>query len=131
MARRKKRPLYFVCSSLTEDMQITSVNIEASSKEEASALYKSKIKVYPEIINGPFYLKKVKIQNVNRKDLVFSNITKKAIYKDFLVSAFLLDSPIDHAYLVYIKNLSNNELIKMKSTVIVPIEQITILKENL
>jgi len=131
MARRKKRPLFFVCSSLNEDNKLISMNMEASSKDEASSLYKKKTSFIPLAVNGPFYLKKIKTPKINRKEIIFSNITKKAIYKDFLVNAFMLDCPVDHAYLVYIKNVLNDETVKMKSTIIVPLEELTILKESL
>lgn len=121
MARRKKRATFFVCSSIL-DGKIISSDVEASSKKEASSLYSSASKLEPETVSGPFYLKRVKIPKLAKKDLQFSGITKKALYKGCLVNAFLLNSPKDHAYLVFIKGAEAHVGVRMSTTVIVPVE---------
>jgi hypothetical protein len=57
----------------------------------------------------------------NTRVLKFSNQTKKAIYNDWLVDAFLLQEPENQAYLVFIKRVDDKKLPSPKGTITVPI----------
>lgn len=97
--------------------------IPASSPEEASSLFVEHYSVSPKEILGPFYKKRAQVIE-NTRTLKFSNQTKKAIYNDWMVNAFLLKEPENQAYLVFIKRIDDKKLPIPKGTITVPISDL-------
>jgi hypothetical protein len=113
------RKTIFVCSCISNN-QLINKSIEANSQEEASSLFFQEFSIKPQEILGPFYKKKNIIKKYNT--IQFSNQTKKVIYKNWLVNAFILNQPKDHAYLIFLKNKDKN--IPIPKTIIVPLSEL-------
>lgn len=77
----------------------------------------------PKEILGPFYKKRAQVIE-NTRSLKFSNQTKKAVYNDWMVNAFLLKEPENQAYLVFIKRVDDKKLPIPKGTITVPISDL-------
>lgn len=119
MKDKGTRKVFFVAVGL-KDSDLVSKVICASSTNEVNDFFLKEFSIKPTNIFGPFYKKRVKII---QKDvsLKFSNETKKAIYDNWLVNAFLLKEPADHSYLVFINRVDDNLKIKPPNgTVITP-----------
>ena len=124
MVRHRKS--CFVCSAMAQGVIITKT-YDASSAEEASSLFTSEVGFNPNNIEGPFYKKKARVpRNIKPKkvEMIFGTETKKAHYKNYLVNAFMLNDPIDHAYVVIIKSLDESNKTKKQGTIIVPISEL-------
>jgi len=117
------RQSIFVCSSLTNEGDLFNKIISATSKDEAASLFQEQFSMKAKEIFGPFYRKKVHVLE-NTKVLRFTNQMKKAIYNEWVVNAFLLHEPENHAYLVFIKRADERKLPIPKGTVTVPISDL-------
>ncbi len=116
------RKIFYVCAALNNN-EIVLETIQASSKDEAQKVFFEKFSIYPKEINGPFFKKKIKLSD-NNTSIQFTNQIKKAIYKDYIVNAFMLKIPDNHAFLVFIKNAQDNNSILPKGTITVPISEL-------
>jgi hypothetical protein len=118
--KRPSRPIVFVCigSGLTG---FTSKVIEAASEQDAALIFLEQENVVASTIYGPFKQKK---QIINYKSLKFSDVSKKAIYKDWEVNALYLVEPKDHAYLFFIKRIDGTIQPAPKGTIVVPITEL-------
>lgn len=116
-----KRKTIFVCSCIFEN-NLLNESIMANTEDEASLLFFEKHSIKPKEIIGPFYKKRETITNTNL--IKFSNQTKKAIYNDWIVDAFLLSEPENHAYLIFLKRTDNKKVSSPKGTIIVPISDL-------
>ena len=110
----------FICVDYLSKITKT---ILASSTEEASNLFLSEYKVLPSEVLGPFLKKKTKIIET-KKELKFTNQSRKAVYNDWVVNAFLLLEPTDHAYLVFLKRNDDKKIPSPKGVIIVPINDL-------
>lgn len=119
-----------MCSSIYNN-EILSKIIPASSKKEAGIIFDNKFKIQAQEILGPFLDVKKKVLETT-KILKFSdNKIHKAFYNDWLVNAFYLLEPADHAYLVFIKRIDgikNNQ--PPKGTIIVPIHNLRFIQDE-
>lgn len=110
----------FVCVDYSHE--ITKI-IAAESSAEASKIFLEEFSFSPKEILGPFLKKKVPvIQNI--KELKFTNQTRKAIYNDWFVNAFLLKEPDETAYLVFLKRADDKKLPTPKGIVVVPVNDL-------
>jgi hypothetical protein len=116
---RKFRKNIFVCSSITDDFKLISKIIEANTKEEANSLFLEQFSIQPKEIFGHFYKGKKSVESHSK--IKFSNQTKKAIYNDYYVDAFLLSEPENHAYLIFLSRIDNKKTSLPKGTFIVPL----------
>jgi hypothetical protein len=118
-----------VCIGLSDALEIVSKIVEADSVEVASASFEDEFKLKPREILGPFFKKKTQILE-NTVELKFSTPSFiKAEYNGWLVNAFLLEEPQEHAYLVFISHLHNKKLPFPKGTIVVPISQLRLINE--
>ncbi len=118
---RTKKPKIFICVGLI-DNKIIADSMLISSVDEAKEQFTNKYGYCPDKILGP-YLSPKKIEH--EKVLRFaSHKSQKAIYNDWLVNAFLLHDPQDHAYLIFVKKTDDVSAIPPKGTTIVPIQDL-------
>lgn len=108
MIAPQKRVSTYVCSAINSNDLISEM-IQASSDEEASLLFVSKYNIKPAIIHGPFRKKKIFIDN--NQEIKFLKEKRKAIYKDWSVTAIKLELPVNSYYLLF-----NNKIDGKKST---------------
>jgi hypothetical protein len=113
-----KKPIFYVCAAIVQE-KLLMESITALSEKEAVSMYKQKYGLIPSQIEGPFLRKKVHAPPTP-VNLKFNGIIKPAIYQDWKVNAFFLESPENHAFLVFLKNL-NSSKDSNKNTTIVPI----------
>jgi len=126
MSRRGPRPTVFVCISLTDEGELISKIISATSPTEASQLFTNQYSYKPREVLGPFLKKRTQVMEVTRV-LKFTNQTKKAVYDDWLVNAFMLKEPADQAYLVFIKRMDDKKVPIPKGTITVPVSDLKFL----
>lgn len=129
MSHRKSRQIVYVCIGLSDNTEIISKIVEADSVEVASASFEDEFKLKPREVLGPFFKKKTQILE-NTVELKFSTSAFiKAEYNDWLVNAFLLEEPQQHAYLVFISHLHNKKISFPKGTIVVPVSQLRLINE--
>lgn len=121
--RHRSRPIYFVCCASTLDGDLIAKTIQASAVNEAIEAFKKEFDVPPQQSFGPFYKKRTQILEKTR-ELKFTNECKKAEYNGWLVNAFTLKLPEDHAYLVFVKRLDGKKLPLPKGTITVPLSEL-------
>lgn len=122
MLRKGPRQTVFVCASIIEGTLVTEI-IPAPSPSEASQKFNDKHTHLPTNVLGPFYKKRAQIIE-NTRALEFTNQNKKAIYNDWVVTAFLLKEPANQAYLVFIKRVDDKKLPIPKGTITVPVSDL-------
>jgi hypothetical protein len=125
MSRKGARQLVFVCASIVDNELITKI-IPATSQSEAAELYSKEYGHSPKDILGPFIKKKTQVIEVTRV-LKFTSQTKKAIYGDWIVTAFILTDPPDQAYLVFNKRVDDKKAPSPKGTITAPISDLRFL----
>lgn len=123
MLRKGARQTVYVCSAIAENGDLLNKILPAQTQEDAGKLFFDQTNVKPKEILGPFYKKRTQVLETTRI-LKFSNITKKAIFNDWMVNAFLLKEPEDHAYLVFIKRVDDKKASSPVGTIIVPISDL-------
>lgn len=123
MNKKGPRATIFVCVAIDDNQNLITKIINSSSEKEAIDLFTVKFNMSPQEVLGPFFKKRAKIIE-EKTSLKFSNQTKKAIYNDWFVNAFLLIEPIDHAFLVFIKRTDNKKVPSPKGTITVPISEL-------
>lgn len=123
MNRRGPRPVVFVCACLTNEGELLIKSISASSPAEASDSFLKEYNYSPKEILGPFLKKRTQVIETTR-ELKFSNQVKKATYNDWVVNAFILQEPVDQAYLVFLKRTDDKKIPFPKGVIIVPISDL-------
>jgi|SRR5579859_3032741 len=121
--KRLSRATYFVCITVSNGNLISS-QILSKSEKEATELFLKDFLISPQKIYGPFYKKKKQISQKVLKPLKFSSQAKKAIFNDWLVNAFILDDPKDHAYLLFLNRIDNKKISPPKDITTVPINDL-------
>ena len=123
MARRVSRPIYFVCAAVDNQHNLITKMYAVTSQQEAIDLFEQQFLIQPQEILGPFYKKRTQILE-NTRVLKFSNQIKKGLFNGWIVNAFLLQEPIDHAFLVFIKREDGKKMSPPKGTITVPISDL-------
>lgn len=123
MARKGPLPVFFDCVSIGQNGELIAESIEATSQTDASSIFDKKYCHIPKIILGPWFKKRAQVLE-STIVLKFSNKTKKAIYNDWIVNAFLLEEPVDQAYLVFVKRIDGKKIPFPKGTITVPISDL-------
>jgi hypothetical protein len=123
MSRKGARPTVFVCAGLGSVGELLTKVIPAASPEEASNIFTETFLMQPKEVMGPFYKKRAQVIE-NTRNLKFSNETKKAIYDDWTVNAFILKEPENQAYLVFIKRVDDKKMPAPKGTITVPVSDL-------
>lgn len=119
-----KRKTVFVCSSVTAQGTLINKIISADNSSEAADLFFQQNNIKAQEILGPFYKKKVCSTD---KYIKFTNKSNKAVYDNYLVNAFMLSEPENHAYLVFIKRIDDKKLPLPKGTIVVPLSDLRLL----
>lgn len=125
--RRRKRDTFYVCSAI-KDNELISTTVAAKSISAATDYFNTHFLCIPKTVLGPFYKKRNKFVKSN-KSLKFIGGYKKAIYNNWLVNAFLLSEPVDHAYLVFIKRIDNKQMQTPTGTHSVPLSSLRFTNE--
>lgn len=123
MSRKGARQIVFVCISVTSAGNLLSKIIPAESHSDAGILFEKEYACTANEILGPFYKKRTQVIE-NTRILKFSNQTKKAIYDNWVVNAFLLKEPENQAYLVFIKRTDDKKIPLPKGTITVPVSEL-------
>ncbi len=129
MDRRKYRQTVYVCIGLLDNMELISKIVEADSPSDASTIFEDNFKLKAKEVLGPFFRKKVQVVE-NTATVKFANAScRKAEYNNWLVNAFILEEPQDHAYLVFVSHLDNKKMPCPKDVAVVPISQLRFINE--
>lgn len=123
MSRKGARPTVFVCAALGSGGELLTKVIPATSPTEASNVFVETFRVQPKEVMGPFFKKRAQVLE-NTRILKFTNQTKKAVYDDWVVNAFLLKEPENQAYLVFIKRVDDKKVPAPKGTITVPVSDL-------
>src|SRR6185295_10329480 len=127
MTRTRKGPrqTYFVCIGMDAANvgEFVSRVIPAASQQDAASKYKEQVNLDAREILGPFFKKRAQVLE-NTRALKFTNQTKKAIYNDWMVNAFILKEPENQAYLVFIRRVDDKKLPMPKGTITVPVSDL-------
>lgn len=123
MNRKGARQTIFVCAGITDNNELVMRIIAADSPKEATDLFFEQATFQPKEVLGPFYKKRSQVID-NTRVLKFSNQTKRAIYNNWLVDAFMLQEPENQAYLVFIKRIDDKKLSPPKGTITVPVSDL-------
>ena len=99
--------LVFVCCAIKNNNLLSKI-IYSESFEEASSFFQNEEGIPPLDILGPFVKKKLPTKTV--ESFIFSNINKEAIYNGWLVKAFFLEDPKDHAFLLFSKRIDGKNI---------------------
>lgn len=97
--------------------------IRAVSQEEAANLFLQQTKSKAQAIHGPFRPKRAQVLE-NTRTLKFGDQSRKAVYNEWEVTAFMLKEPENQAYLVFIKRIDDKKQPPPKGTVIVPVSEL-------
>jgi hypothetical protein len=120
---------FFVCISIRDNKLVSKI-IPASSSEEAGKLFHEQVDLFAQEIHGPFHKVRKQILE-NTRVLKFSDNTPyKAIYNDWLVNAFKLEEPVNHAYLIFIKRTDDKKVPFPKGTITAPISDLRFIKDE-
>jgi hypothetical protein len=122
MSKRAAREIIFICSGLING-HLCNKSILAASEDEAAKLFYNEFNENPHDIFGPFYKKYVPIVH-STQNIKFSTVVRKAIYNNWIVNAFLLNFPENHAYLVFIKRADDQQIQLPAKPVIVAINNL-------
>jgi hypothetical protein len=126
MSRKGPRQLVFVCASISSAGELVTKIIPANSPDEATKLFTEQFSHAPKEVLGPFFKKRTQVIE-NTRVLKFTNQTKKAIYNDWIVNAFILTEPANQAYLVFLKRADDKKLPTPKGTITVPVSDLRFL----
>lgn len=126
MFKKRRRQIVFVCSSVVNSELISEI-IPANSIGEASKFFEEKFSTTPKSILGPFYKKRSAVLE-KRTPVKFDGKPMKASYNGWLVNAFPLKDPEDSAFLIFIKQIDENQKqTPPKGTVIVNINDLRLI----
>lgn len=123
MKAKRSRPKFFVCSAIISNNLVAEM-ILSPSIEEAIKLFTKQFGEKPTKIHGPFYKVKTQILENTRVLKFTDNRPRKAVYNDWIVNAFMLNEPADHAYLVFIKRIDDKKIPSPKGTITAPIHDL-------
>lgn len=94
------RSEYYICISLDYQNKIIAEDISAASPKEAASYFFEKFKITPEKIMGPYFKKKVRVNDI---PIEFNGPSKQAVYDGWIVNAFPVKNPENHAFLLFIR----------------------------
>src|SRR5574338_1042142 len=124
MTRKGARQTFFVCIGMDfAKGDFVSKIIPSDSPKNASTLFHEQTNLEAKEVLGPFFKKRAQVIE-NTRVLKFTNQSRKAVYNDWLVTAFILQEPENHAYLVFTKRVDDKKLPTPKGTITVPISEL-------
>lgn len=126
----KRNSALFACSAILSNKLICET-VEAVSLEDSAKIFAEKYGIVPENTQGPFTGRvRNKIIKCEKVLKFCSSQPRKAIYEDWIVNAFLLSEPIDHAYLIFIGKVNGEKTPFPKGTMnIVPLSTLRFINE--
>jgi hypothetical protein len=101
------RYIYFVCCAIKNDGIITDV-IRSTTEQEANEFFFNKFQIKPINTLGPFYKPKFAKKTT---ELNFTGVTKECQYDGWEVTAFYLNEPQNHVYIIF-----NNKIGEKQNT---------------
>lgn len=101
-----KRKVFFVCCGTVEG-SLKSEIIEASSKQDAFDIFKSRNKFSPEFVSPSFYKKHEKFLYKKLNNIKFTQKTIQTIYGGWNITAKILEDPANFAYIIIKNHVSN------------------------
>lgn len=110
------RYLYFVCSAIKNESLVTDV-IKSVNEQEANEFFLQKFSVKPIHTLGPFYKPKFAKKTT---ELNFTGETKECQYDGWNVTAFYLNEPKNHVYLIFNDKIDKNNT-SDRSSIMIPI----------
>lgn len=119
---KRRRHQVFVCSIAHNNELLTKV-ISAGTQEEAALAFKEQYNIDPKEILGPFLTRKPRFK-FEKRSYQFTNKVNKAIYNEWIVNAFRLKEPENHAYLVFIKRIDDKKVSPPKGNILVPLSDL-------
>jgi hypothetical protein len=122
MSRRNARPIFFVCAGMV-DQKMVVITIQGINQQEAIDKFIQDYGMHPTEVLGPFYKKRLQITKTEQT-IKLTNQIKKAIYNGWIVNAFLLLEPADHAFLVFIKRQDGKKMPSPSGTITVPLSHL-------
>jgi hypothetical protein len=122
MSREGPRPIFFFCAAIV-DQDIVAEMVLGNTPAEASEAFEKQFGVPPKKILGPALKKRKQVIETSRQ-LTFTNQNQKAIHDGWLVNAFILKDPADHAYLVYLKRIDDKKMSPPKGVITVPVSDL-------
>lgn len=120
--RHRVRQTVFVCAAATGG-QLLMRTLVADTPQQATELFLEQTQVIAQEVLGPFYKKRTQVLESTRT-LKFLGQTKPAIFNEWRVDAFLLQEPVDHAYLVFIRRVDDKKATAPGGTIVVPVSQL-------
>jgi hypothetical protein len=123
MNKKGARRTVYVCSAISQNNDLVNRIVEADSQDDASKLFFDQTSVKAQEIFGPFFKKRTRVLESTRS-LKFSGETKKAVYNDWIVNAFMLKEPDGHAYLIFVKRVDNKKASTPVGTIVVPVSDL-------
>jgi|SRR6185369_5995925 len=125
MGKRGPRPVVFVCVGIDPNKPNDPVSkqITAASQNEAASLFFEMTKVKAKNIHGPYRPKRAQVMESTR-NMKFGEVSKKAIYNDWEVTAFYLKEPENQAYLIFHSRIDGQKQPQPKGTILVPISDL-------
>lgn len=126
MGKKGPRPIEYVCCAAVDGKSV-SKSLQATTSEEAIKLFEAEFKVQPDNVHGPYHRKREGILD-NSREIEFSDVKKKAVYRDWHVLASYLKYPKDSAYLLFDKRVDGKKVPKPVGTFIVKLEELKEIK---
>lgn len=122
MSKKGPREIVFVCAAVKNGELISKI-ISAACQNDALKFFKDEFQINVEQVYGPFHKKRSQVIETTR-ELKFANETKKAIYNEWHVNAYMLKEPENQAFLVFTKRIDGKKMPSPKGTITVPISEL-------
>ena len=122
MNKKGPREVVFVCAAI-KNGELISKTITASCQNDALKFFNTEFQVNAEQVYGPFHKKRSQVIEKTR-ELKFANETRKAIYNEWYVNAYILKEPENQAFLVFTKRTDGKKMPSPKGTITVPISEL-------
>lgn len=119
-----KRETYFVCSGIINNVVLAD-EIKSDAASLAKKIFIEKHNIAPSSIHGPFYKRKKHFKPFYG-DIVVTNKYISTTYCDWIVKAFILKEPHNHALLLFIKNKFNDDIVKPKGNIVISLDELEI-----
>ncbi len=124
MSKTGARQTFFVCIGMDYSKgEFVSKIVPADSPKEATSLFSEEMQLDAKEVLGPFFKKRTQVVETTRV-LKFTNQSKKAVYNDWFVTAFILQEPENHAYLVFNKRIDEKKITAPQGAITVPLSEL-------
>lgn len=115
--RQKARAIVYVCSAVKEGKLISSM-IETKTMDDSYVFFEKENGIKPQVVLGPFYKKRTSVLDKNCEIKFKPDQSKRAIYNGWYVTAMILSSPAESAYLFYDRRVDGQKIPKPNLTIV-------------